>query len=391
MFIHNLKYTLKTLFKNRLLIFWTFAFPIILGVFFNMAFSNIENDEKLNVFDIAVVDNDEFKNNTIYKEIIEELSTGKDKIFNVKYTSLNKSDKLLSDDKIEGYLYFKSDTPDIIIRKSGINQTILKFVIEEVEVRKNILNDALENQIKKEIENGNYNIDNKEIINNILKRIDEEVVNLNNKSNSNLGYMTIEYYTLIAMACMYSAMIGLTAINQSLPNMGCIGKRTSITPTKKSIIVLSKAIGAYLISVLGIALLILFLRFILKVDFGNNIFYVILLALMGSFAGTSMGILISSTLKVSEGAKVGITIAVSMFLSVLSGMMGVTLKYVIDKNIPIINLLNPNNMITDGFYTLYYYDSLNRYWNNIISLIIFSLICLLISLISIRREKYDSL
>ena len=391
MFIHNLKYTLKTLFKNRLLIFWTFAFPIILGVFFNMAFSNIENDEKLNVFDIAVVDNDEFKNNTIYKEIIEELSTGKDKIFNVKYTSLSKSDKLLSDDKIEGYLYFKSDTPDIIIRKSGINQTILKFVIEEVEVRKNILNDALENQIKKEIENGNYNIDNKEIINNILKRIDEEVVNLNNKSNSNLGYMTIEYYTLIAMACMYSAMIGLTAINQSLPNMGCIGKRTSITPTKKSIIVLSKAIGAYLISVLGIALLILFLRFILKVDFGNNIFYVILLALMGSFAGTSMGILISSTLKVSEGAKVGITIAVSMFLSVLSGMMGVTLKYVIDKNIPIINLLNPNNMITDGFYTLYYYDSLNRYWNNIISLIIFSLICLLISLISIRREKYDSL
>ena len=391
MFIHNLKYTLKTLFKNRLLIFWTFAFPIILGVFFNMAFSNIENDEKLNVFDIAVVDNYEFKNNTIYKEIIEELSTGKDKIFNVKYTSLSKSDKLLSDDKIGGYLYFKSDTPDIIIRKSGINQTILKFVIEEVEVRKNILNDALENQIKKEIENGNYNIDNKEIINNILKRIDEEVVNLNNKSNSNLGYMTIEYYTLIAMACMYSAMIGLTAINQSLPNMGCIGKRTSITPTKKSIIVLSKAIGAYLISVLGIALLILFLRFILKVDFGNNIFYVILLALMGSFAGTSMGILISSTLKVSEGAKVGITIAVSMFLSVLSGMMGVTLKYVIDKNIPIINLLNPNNMITDGFYTLYYYDSLNRYWNNIISLIIFSLICLLISLISIRREKYDSL
>ena len=45
MFIHNLKYTIKTLFKNKVLIFWTFAFPIILGVFFNMAFSNIEKDE----------------------------------------------------------------------------------------------------------------------------------------------------------------------------------------------------------------------------------------------------------------------------------------------------------------------------------------------------------
>ena len=42
-------------------------------------------------------------------------------------------------------------------------------------------------------------------------------------------------------------------------------------------------------------------------------------------------------------------------------MMGVTLKYVIDKNVPIINLINPNNLITDGFYSLYYYDTLDRY------------------------------
>ena len=70
MFIHNLKYTIKTLFKNKVLIFWTFAFPIILGVFFNMAFSNIEKDETLQIFDIAVVDNDEFEEQKIYKQAI---------------------------------------------------------------------------------------------------------------------------------------------------------------------------------------------------------------------------------------------------------------------------------------------------------------------------------
>ena len=61
MFIHNFKYAFKTLFKNRMLIFWTFAFPIILGILFNMSFSNIEKDEMLQIFDIAVVDNNEFK------------------------------------------------------------------------------------------------------------------------------------------------------------------------------------------------------------------------------------------------------------------------------------------------------------------------------------------
>lgn len=49
MFIHNLKYTVKILFKNKVLIFWMFAFPIILGIFFHMAFENIEKDEALQV------------------------------------------------------------------------------------------------------------------------------------------------------------------------------------------------------------------------------------------------------------------------------------------------------------------------------------------------------
>ena len=69
MFIHNFKYALKTLFKNKMLIFWTFLFPIILGVFFNMAFSNIENSEKLEIIDIAIVDEEEYRVDDFYTEI----------------------------------------------------------------------------------------------------------------------------------------------------------------------------------------------------------------------------------------------------------------------------------------------------------------------------------
>jgi len=133
------------------------------------------------------------------------------------------------------------------------------------------------------------------------------------------------------------------------------------------------------------------LVFVLKVDFGTNFGLVILLSLVGNLAGNSLGVLIASCFKVSEGTKVGITISISMILSVLSGMMGVTLKYFIDKNIPIINRINPNNLITDGFYSLYYYDTLDRYWSDVVSLLIFSVICLIISFASLRREKYDSI
>ena len=391
MFIHNLKYTIKTLFKNKVLIFWTFAFPIILGLFFNMAFSNIEKDEKLQVFDIAVVNNNQFQKEKIYQETLKELSHGEDKLFNIKYVSQKKAAKLLNNFDIKGYIIFKNDKPEVVIKENGTYQTIIKFVIAEINQNKIMIENLSKKEVETEIANGNVSIDQEKIVDNILNKIKSEKVEFKNISNSNLSYMQIEYYTLIAMACMYGGMLGLTAINNSLANMSSKGKRISVSPNKKSVIVLSSAIGSYIVSLVGLVLLLVFLKLILKVDFGDNAFLVILLSMIGALAGISLGVLIASIFRVSEGAKTGITIAITMFLSVLSGMMGVTLKYVIDKNIPVVNLINPNNLITDGFYSLYYYDTLNRYFRDISYLLIFIIICLTISFVSLRREKYDSI
>lgn len=392
MFIHNLKYTIKSLFKNRTLIFWTFAFSIILSTFFYMAFSNIENDEKLQIFDIAVIDNESFENQEIYQETLKKLSEeSDDKLFNIKYVGKEEAEDLLEKSEIEGYILFENETPKIVVKNTGTYQTIIKFVVDEIEQTKTVVRDLTEQDIKKEIENGNINFNTENIVNNILAKINNEKVELKNISNSNLSYMMIEYYTVIAMACMYGGMIGITAINGCLANMSNRGKRIAVSPTRKSVIVLSSAIGAYFVSLIGVALLIIFLVLALKVNFGTNLGLVILLAMIGNLAGTSLGVLIASCFKVSEGTKTGITISVSMILSVLSGMMGVTLKYFIDKNAPIINRMNPNNLITDGFYSLYYYNTLDRYWSDILNLLIFSIICLVISFISLRREKYDSI
>lgn len=390
MFIHNLKYTIKILFKNKVLIFWTFAFPIILGLLFNMAFSNIEKDEMLKVFSIAVVSNDNSKEQEIYKETLEKLSTGDARLFNLKYVDEEEANRLLDESEIEGYVVI-SDDVKVVIKENGSNQTIIKFVIQEIKQNKKIVEDLSLKEIEKETSNGNYSFDTTEIVNNILTKINSQEVSLNSLSSSNLSYMTIEYYTLIAMACMYTGMLGLTSINNCLANMSNKGKRISVSPNKKSTIVLSSLIGSYIVSLLGLSILLLFLLFLLKVDFGNNMLLVILLSMIGSLAGISLGVLVASVFKLSEGAKTGIIIAISMFLSVLSGMTGVTLKYVIDTNVPIVNLINPNNLITDGFYSLYYYNTLDRYFRDLIYLIIFVIICLVISFFSLRREQYDSI
>ena len=180
-------------------------------------------------------------------------------------------------------------------------------------------------------------------------------------------------------------------INKSMPNLSDVGKRSSIAPVKKSDLILSGLLASIIVQFVGLFILFLYTIFVLKINYDSNIWYIVLLAIVGSIAGLSLGVFIASIFKVNENAKSGILIAITMFYSFLSGMMGITMKYVIDKNIPIINKLNPVNMITDGLYSLYYYNTLDRYYFNIISLVIFSIIMMILSINSLRRQKYDSI
>ncbi len=393
MFIHNFKYSLKTLFRNKALIFWTFAFPIILGTFFNMAFSNIESSEKLDIINIAIIKNDDFNNNEIFKTAFEELSdkNNDDRLFETRYTTEEEAKKLLEDEEIVGYMKLVNDEPKLTFTTSGINETIFKYVSEEITQTSNIIKYLSEEEIKKEMIAGNYNIDYESIYNRVIELTEEDNVRLNNVSNSNLSYTMIEFYTLIAMACLYGGLLGAVAINQNLANMTNQGKRVSVSPTSKGKIILSSVLASYITQLVGVALLFLYTIFVLKVDYGNKLGLDIALAMAGSLAGLSLGVAVATTIKSNDNVKTGIIIAITMLGCFLSGMMGITMKYIIDKNIPIINKLNPASMITDGFYSLYYYDTLDRYIFDIGSLLIFALILIAISYISLRRQKYDSI
>lgn len=374
MFYHNFKCSLKILLKNKGLVFWTFVFPIILGIFFNMAFSDIDKKEKFNSINIAVVSSEDFNNNVIFKQSIEFLSDEKtdNKMFNTVYTSKKKATYLLENNKIDGYLTFFGDNVNITIKKNGVNQTILKYIIEDINSNKKILAEASN-------------------IPEALSLIKNNSVKLNNITNKNLGFSMIEYYTLIAMACLYGSMLSMYVLNYSQANISSVGKRVSISSSKKTSLLLSGFFASYVVQLIGIFLLLFVTLFLFKVDYGNNLIYVFILSLFGSLAGLALGIAISSINNISEVTKNGILISIIMFCCFLSGMMGVSMKYIIDKNIPFLNKINPANMITDGFYSLYYYDNLNRFYFNLLSLFIFSIIMILISLRNLRRQEYDSI
>ena len=393
MFFHNLKYSFKILLKNKPLIFWTIMFPIILLALFNMAFSNILETEKFDAIDIAIVKNEDFESNQTYQMVFKQLSdeSNEEHVFNTQYVTEDEAKELLQNDKIVGYLKLEGDTPKVTFIKNGGNQTIFKYIVEEISQKTNMMENITEHEIEREMKNGNTNIDPNEIAIKAYILAGQNDVKLKNVSNKNLNYMVIEFYTLVAMACLYSGAFGMVAVNQSLANMSSQGKRVSVSPIQKIKLIFSSVCAAFIVQLAGITLLFLITSLVFKIDYGTNKALVTLLAMVGSLAGLSLGVAIASVFKASENTKVGILIGFTMLECFFAGMTGVKLKYIIDKNIPILNKLNPANMITDGFYSLYYYDACPRYYINVISLVIFALILLTISIISLRRQKYDSI
>lgn len=373
--IHNFKYAFLTLLKNKTLIFWTFAFPILLGTFFQMAFQDIESSETLQVMDIAIIKSDTWENNLIWRTAFSKLSEegSQEQLFHITYTNEEEALELLENDKIIGYLKLE-ETPKIVVKKSGIYQTVLKSVVEEIMEQEKMMQQGMQDA-------------------NVYFEITQMVKEpqIKDISKAHLSYTMIEFYTLIAMTALYGGILGMYAVNQVLANMSANGKRIAVSPIAKAKLIISSAAASYVVQLIGIFLLFFYTIFVLNVDYGNQFLQIILLTLTGCAAGLSLGIMVASVFKTNENTKTGIILAVTMLGCFLSGMMGITMKYLVDKNVPIVNKVNPASMITDGFYALYYYDTLDRFYFNMISLLLFTFLMIFVSILCLRRQKYDSI
>lgn len=379
MFSHVFFNRLKVLLRNKAMIFWTLVFPIALGTFFNLAFSNLNKEEQFKPISIAVIDNENYKEEENFKTFIEEVSKdNKNQIFDTKYvSSLEEAKEKLDNNEIVGYITVE-DKALVIIKSNGLSQTIIKSVIDNYYQTVSVIGHIIEfNPAAFKSEMLEKFHDN-----------DEYFVNASSKNNNST---VIYFYTLIGMMCIYGSFFGVNAVNETEANLSKRGARISVAPTHKIKVLLAALLVAFVVHYAEVLIVMGYLIFVLGIDFGGQISYILLLALVGSLAGISLGAVIGASSKKSEDAKVGILVSVTMLFSFLSGMMMAQMKYIISQHAPILGYINPVNMITDGLYALYYYDTLNRYIINVMSLLIFFLVMVVIVYFLIRRKSYDSI
>ena len=312
MFKHLFMNKMKILLKNKAMLFWSLIFPFVLGTFFYFALGNVGEAFEMEIIPVAVVDNQYYQDDEILKEVISGLSEEKEnQLFNTVYVTESEAQELLDNEEIDGYILINEDSnPQMIVKTNGINQTIIKSVLDEYYQ----MSSAAAQMI-------NYN---PEIIyNGILESLYEEKNYITDDSNENIDFSINYFFTLIAMTCLYGSLIGLEVIKDCEANLSKKGARMCMAPINKFKMVLAGLLAGYVIQLVALALLFLYLIFVFNINFGNQILPTVILAMVGCLAGTSLGTFVGVSNRKSEGFKIGVLISVTMTCCFLSGMMGI--------------------------------------------------------------------
>lgn len=378
MFVHIFKYRLKCLLGDKSTLFWTMLFPMLLATFFQLAFSNLTTGEKLQKINVAVVDNEAWRENENFRQVISEVSNGDNRLFNLTVASAEEAEKLLADSKVSGCIVTGKPIK-LVVNGSGMYESIIQSFIDNYMQTFAAFESILhENPAKLQ-----------QLVDSVSDR--QSYVHENKLPGGEPNYIVNYFYTLIAMACFYGGFLGMREISDIQANISPIAARVNVAPVHKMKAFVYSSSASLLVQFCEMLVLLGYIIFLLKVDFGTRTGLVLLTTFAGSIAGLAFGAFISALVKKSEGAKVGILIAVSMVCSFLAGMMQQSIKYFVSQKLPLLSWVNPLNLLTDAFYCLYYYDTTSRYVLNMILLLGYILVFGSVTYFIIRRRRYASI
>lgn len=375
MFIHNLKYAIKTMLKNKTAIIWTLLFPLALGTFMYMAFGNLfERDALFNTIPVAVVKECD---NEAFEAMLSQLSKdGEGQMLEVEYMSENEAKAAINEEKVNGIIYIDEELK-LAVTGNSYGSTVLNSIMNEYSKQEKVLTDIAVNHpeaLESAIEN--------------LMREETFFVE-KTTSDGNQDMCTNYFYAIFAMSCLFASFGACEKIGNMQANVSSLGMRRCLSPNSKAVTIAAEFISLLVMQFLVEVAALLYFTLI-GVDFGNKYPQILVILFFGCCIGISLGIIVGSVSRLAESAKSGICITISMILSIMADLVAAGVKDIIEHKAPIINRINPAALIVDSFYALNIYDTYDRYIRNMATLGGLAFLLLTISFLILRRNKYAS-
>ena len=388
------KGALMVLTRKRELFIWSLAFPILLSTMFMLMFANLDDATAFDPVATAVVADAHYDEATAFSSVIDELGEeGDDQLLDIRtFATVDEARNALTAGEVIGIVSVEADgTPKLAVSPDsgglGVEQigrtildTVMNTYVRNADLLASLAADnplalADPDLVEEALTHGNATV---------------QVSLTHSTPVQSVRY----YYALLGMAALFCGQVGMLAICETQPNLTPLGARRAIGATSRGKTLVATLAASWAISFARLLVAFLFIRFVVGVDFaGREGMCVVAIAVAALFA-TSLGTLLGSLPKVGFGVKTGLLTGLTCLLSLFAGLYGepcMDLADQIAREAPVLAAVNPAKVVTDAFYSLYYYDSLVPFAEKAGILLIMTVVLFAVSALFVRRQRYASL
>ena len=371
-----IKYSFLAKIRDFSLVFWPFVFPLVLTTAMYFSIGQMKESD-FETIPVAIVTQSTGEED-VFQEYLETMGDDKEALINVRPMAEEEAVTALENGDIEGIFYSREE-PSLTVGGSGLAQSILQMILESYTEGKQTLEDVskihpdrMEAAIRQMSDYGSVT----------------EEVSLGGRTTNTTAQF---FYAMIGMACLYGCFIGYQSAMDLQANLSALAARRCVSPVHRMRWLLSETAVSFGIHFVNMLVLLAYMKYILRLEFAGSYAEMIPVVIIGSMIGVTMGMFITSIGKMGESVKIGIMISVSLALSFLAGLMNADIKNVIDRNVPLLNRINPAALISDALYCLNVYDAPERYMQDMVILFVMCVLLLTGTFLIVRRERYGSI
>ncbi len=363
------RYSVLQTLRNRADMFWTLAFPIIMATLFYVTFGSSQM-ENMKPIPTAVVEGE----NKIFETFLDALDG---ETLTLRRMEEKEAQEALKNGTVTG-IFYSGREPSLTVAGTQINESILEMLLNGYQQSQSLA--------------GTIAAEHPASLLSMAKAMAEQTdyIEAVDPGGSTQDSALDSFFSLIAMTCLYGALMGVESALKLRADQSALAARRSITPTHRIRLILSELLALFTVQFANTCILLLYLHFVLGIGMGRRWPLLLPVCALGTLCGVAAGLFLGGT-RLKEGPKIGIIIAGTLFLCFLSGMMYSGMKAEVEHYAPLVNRINPAALIADAFYSVAVYENSYRYGRSLLLLAAITVVLTAAGYHRLKRERYDSI
>lgn len=382
---------LRSLVRDRALLVWPLAFPILMTCVFMAMFSGMSDAYSMVGSRLGVVNDVQYQASVGLDQTLQAVSdaSSSDHICDLTYyDSAEAADAAVQAGNVDEYLVVTEGTPQLHVSQDSLNangrlptSVLLEVLNAYVHLRNSIVGVAAQ---RPDLLMSGAAL--QAFRANAVHTVQLQATKA--APDSTVRY----YYALLAMAAGMGTMVAMKSVRKLLPTAGAVGARYSMGAVARWRVLVGTFLATWLCQFACMMVAMAFMWGVAGVPFGAEAGFVVLAVALCTLTGCAAGAFLGTIarLRDADGVVTGITCLLSLFTG-LYGPPSQSLADWVAASAPALAQVNPLWQMTNCFYALLYYDTYGTFFASCAALLVMAAACMVLATLGSRRLSYDHL